>query len=224
MTVQYDSRIHESANIYTFVFRVQEPLSFIAGQFLELVMDHPNPDERGTRRWFTISSSPQLLPEVRITTRIPIRPSSFKQALMQLEPGDTVQITDIMGDFVLPKNTQKPLAFIVQGIGVTPLGSILSDPDTQGQSRDMRIIYSASVEDDYIWRDMLPHTTIFHKAARSEPLTYTKAQSIIPDLRDRILYVSGSEHFVERMLAEARKKDHPEHRLVGDFFHNYEDR
>lgn len=220
MTAQFVTRTHETSNIYTFSFRMEQDISFIAGQFLELIIDHENPDSRGIQRWFTISSSPNMLPLLNVTVRISKRPSSFKQSLFTLKQGDTVQIKDVMGDFVLPKNIQKPLAFMVYGIGVTPLGSMLRQLHDTNETRDIQIMYGLKEQTDRLWPDLLPVNTHYFESA-AETMTYDQALHIIPDLPNRMLYVSGPESFVEKMLSDARKKNHPEHRLVGDFFHNY---
>jgi len=87
----------------TFYFRPEQPLSYTAGQFTELTIPHKRPDERGLKRWFTLSSSPtsELL---SITTKFNNdKSSSFKKALFGLKPGAELTMAEPMGDFVLPK-------------------------------------------------------------------------------------------------------------------------
>lgn len=220
MTATYVSRTQETATITTFTFLIAEQLSFIAGQFLEMAIEHARPDDRGTRRWFTISSSPETLPYLTITVRIPEQPSSFKRALLALTPGSTVTIRDVMGDFVLPKNTSKPLAFITYGIGITPVGSMLRYLTDRSETRDLAIIYAGREQTDFLWQNLLPQRTQYIEA-KPEEITYAHARMLIPDLENRTVYVSGAERFVEVLLTEARKQNHPEHKLVGDYFHNY---
>jgi ferredoxin-NADP reductase len=42
----------------TFYFASQKPFHYLAGQFTEISLPHAHPDNRGTKRWFTLSSSP----------------------------------------------------------------------------------------------------------------------------------------------------------------------
>ena len=45
-------------NIFEYVFNSDMKLKFIAGQYLEWIIPHAGPDERGQRRFFTMSSAP----------------------------------------------------------------------------------------------------------------------------------------------------------------------
>lgn len=58
MQVVFDHSKDEAANITTFFFRPEKPVQYTAGQFIELTIPHENPDDRGQKRWFTLSSSP----------------------------------------------------------------------------------------------------------------------------------------------------------------------
>src|SRR4051812_34213512 len=125
MKAIFDHSQPEAANITTFFFRPEKPVQYTAGQFTELYLPHNNPDKRGIKRWFTISSSPseELL---SITTKFtPEKGSSFKETLRKLVPGTEVHLEEPMGDFVLPKLIQTPLIFVAGGIGITPFHSIL---------------------------------------------------------------------------------------------------
>ena len=72
-----------SLGIYSFTFQNSENLRWEAGQFLQIVLPHKNPDDRGIKRFFTISSAPYEK-VVMITTRIDVKNSStFKKALLK---------------------------------------------------------------------------------------------------------------------------------------------
>jgi ferredoxin-NADP reductase len=79
-------RRHEAENATTFYFEPDSPLAYTAGQYLNYTLPHPNPDDRGTRRSFTLSSFPEE-PLLSLTTRLSTPRSSFKTALSELEPG-----------------------------------------------------------------------------------------------------------------------------------------
>ena len=107
----------ETSDIRTFFFKTDKPLDHTAGQFSEWTIEHDNPDSRGRHRWFTISSSPSE-ELISFTTRFDPKGSSFKKALLKLQPGDVIKVSHAMGDFVLPKLIQTPLIFVAGGIGV----------------------------------------------------------------------------------------------------------
>jgi ferredoxin-NADP reductase len=109
-------------------FLAEPDLAHRAGQWVELSLPH-RADLRGQRRVFSVASPPGAA-EVRIGIRAVEPISSFKQHLLDLEPGATVAVTRQGGDFT-PKPGQ-PRLLLAAGIGVTPFLSHLgaSDEDT----------------------------------------------------------------------------------------------
>src|SRR4051812_27426879 len=106
MQVTLDHSKDEAANIRTFFFKPESAVQYTAGQYIELTVPHDNPDERGTKHWFTLSSSPtdEFL---TITTKFAgDKSSTFKKSLFGLEPGTKLHMSEPMGDFVLPKLAQ----------------------------------------------------------------------------------------------------------------------
>jgi glycine betaine catabolism B len=134
----------------TFWFKPERRVRYVAGQFTELHLPH-DADDRGIRRWFTLSSSPtENL--VGITTRFARQQgSSFKRQLAGLRAGMTLDLADPMGDFVLPKDQSIPLVFAVAGLGITPVRSMVKWlVDTQ-EKRDIRLIYADSQPNDLLF-------------------------------------------------------------------------
>ena len=72
-------------NIWSFVFEPEHTLEYEAGQYVRVQLDHPNPDEKGPKRFFTNSAAPHE-GVVQIVTRL--TGSTFKDALDRLKPGD----------------------------------------------------------------------------------------------------------------------------------------
>ena len=62
---------------------------FEPGQYLRYFLDHPDPDERGTSRYFTIASGPSE-GFIMLTTRLSEPGSSFKRALRRLPDGAVI--------------------------------------------------------------------------------------------------------------------------------------
>lgn len=86
-------------NVKIFYFSLRDKVSFIPGQYLQLTMSH-DADEKGSSRFFTISSAPHEK-EIMITTRISANASSFKKKMFALQPGEVVGAFGPMGKFVL---------------------------------------------------------------------------------------------------------------------------
>jgi ferredoxin-NADP reductase len=58
----------EANDTFSFIFAPEEPLQWKAGQLLRYVLDHPNLDDRGVERFFSIASAPHE-EHVMLTTR-----------------------------------------------------------------------------------------------------------------------------------------------------------
>jgi ferredoxin-NADP reductase len=128
--------------ITTFWFKPEGRFRYEAGEFTEMYIPHIA-DERGEKRWFTLSSSPTE-PLLGVTTSFSeALSSSFKQALQRLQPGDNVQLAEPMGDFVLPKDEDIPLVFIAGGLGITPVRSIIQSLIDTGQKRSAQLLHIA---------------------------------------------------------------------------------
>ncbi|CAN5202528.1 hypothetical protein BH11ACT4_BH11ACT4_01090 [soil metagenome] len=93
-------------------FRPARPVRFVPGQYMELMIPHRRADFRGARRYFSISSAPSPEAPITFAITVPEKSSSFKQALLDLQPGATVRGTGVSGDFVLPADAAEPLLLV----------------------------------------------------------------------------------------------------------------
>ncbi|MFS0867002.1 FAD-dependent oxidoreductase [Microbacterium sp. 179-B 1A2 NHS] len=186
-------------------FRAERPVRFAPGQYLELEVPHPHPDARGTRREFSILSSPAELPIVKIAMREGSQ-SSYKKALAQAAPGDELAITGIWGDFVLPRKTSTPVLMVAAGIGVTPFVSQLRHMRLADEGRDVVFVYVASGSDELAFREDLTAAGIpVVVVTRDEPADLPEGWRwaggsrldaegllrLVPDIAARHAYVSG---------------------------------
>src|SRR3989304_7964073 len=99
MRITLREKKKEAENIWSLVFSKPEGLNFQAGQFLQLFVPHQNPDDRGTKRYFTIAASPSE-DFLMITTKIVADSSTFKKALLN-SPTETIfEAAEPAGPFV----------------------------------------------------------------------------------------------------------------------------
>lgn len=225
--------IHDEAdNIRTFYFKPEKPVHYTAGQFAEWRLEHANPDKRGAKRWFTISSSPAD-EYVTITTKHASKKgSSFKKALFGMQPGEEINMSDPMGDFVLPKLIQTPLVFVAAGIGITPIHSILSWLASTKEERDIKLLYGVSNEDEIIFQETFDKAGVKPTIVVSDPTPAwggergRLAAELILGLEkpseDTLIYVSGPEPMVEVLEKDLKKVGIKKSQLVLDFFPNYD--
>ncbi len=231
MRVIYESSEQIAPGIFTFYFRPEKPVRYIAGQFIELRIPHIDMDKRGDKRWFTLSSAPddELL---SITTRFAAENScSFKKALMQLEYGVELKMASPMGDFVLPKDPSIPLIFVAGGIGCTPFHSIIRQLQLSSESRDITLLYAAKSSSDVVFRDTFSQLGQRFNIILAEPepnwtgLSGRVDASVILDVTqptsNHYLYISGPEPMVEQLEKGLKDSGINKKHIYGDFFPGY---
>jgi len=222
----------ETDSITTFWWRAEKPVDYIAGQYIEMTLPHEHPDERGIKHWFTLSSSPTDAPLVSNTTKFAERSSSFKTALRKLKPGDSVDITEPMGDFVLPKDASIPMVFVAGGIGITPFHSIIKWLYDTKQERDITLLYAVNNEHEMVFQDLFEHYGMKRIIIVNKPqgqwdgvtgqLTGKRILDLAKPATDALIYISGPEQMVEALQADLEKLGIEKNRLVGDFFPGYQ--
>ena len=224
MILRLINKEHLVDNIWAFRFRPTEPLVWTAGQYVRVELPHENPDDEGTRRWFTNSASPfeQI---VQITTRV--TKSTFKQALSGLEVGAELRlIENPEGDFVW-QETELPILFVAAGIGVTPFYSILKQRVHDRLPLKATLIYSSRSEDVPFkqefsqWAAEHPELTLKYIVAN--PLTTERLSEVAPNLNRSLGYLSGPEPMVEALGADLLRRGLPEAQFKRDAFPNYDE-
>jgi ferredoxin-NADP reductase len=231
MNVTFHHRDILAGNIQTFWFTPERPVSYIAGQFTELYLPHTNADDRGERRWFTLSSSPTE-PLLGVTTKFTsTESSSFKQVLGTLQPGAPLKLADPMGDFVLPKDASIPLIFVAAGLGITPVRSIVRQLHDTQEKRDIRLLYAAHDPSEVVYLDLFtayglsPTTFIKNPPAgyrgKTGSVTTGHVLQLLEDDDASLVYMSGPELLVETLVKGLKAAGIDERRLVGDYFPGY---
>jgi ferredoxin-NADP reductase len=208
-------------NVWAFRFTPSEPVTWTPGQYMRVELPHDNPDEEGTKRWFTISSPPyeEIL---QITTRV--TDSTFKQALNALPVGGTLpMLEEPEGDFVW-QDSDKPLVFVAGGIGVTPFRSILKQRYHDGQSLKVTLVYGNRTDAAVFREEFDSYTTkdedfkVHYVTGRLDP---PKLKELVPNLNESLVYVSGPEPMVDALGSDLIAAGLPQSQLSKDDFPNY---
>jgi len=129
---------------------------FTPGQYVRMILPHKS-DDRGTSRYFTISSSPQEKKFLIFTIRI--FDSSFKRTLHDLKPGNLVQFFGPMGWFILPEHEPLEKVFLAGGIGVTPFHSLLQHLKNEKLKEPITLFISFKKKEEIIFFDDLQKIT-----------------------------------------------------------------
>ncbi len=221
---------HINDHIWTFSFRPEKKVSYVAGMFTELYLNHEPHDDRGQRRWFTLSSSPteDLL---TITTKFAPKSSSFKAQLHALELGTPLKLAEPMGDFILPKDEKLPLVFIAGGIGITPFHSMISWLSDKKLRRNITLIYSANTEEDLVFKELLDSYKMKTHYVVTKPsptwsglsghLTSERILELTGPIDTAHIYLSGPEPMVESLADGLKATGIPPRQVIVDFFPGY---
>jgi ferredoxin-NADP reductase len=227
MKLSFVSKSFQQGNVTRFVFTPSEPVSWIPGQYVHYTIPHENADDRGDERWFTISSAP-FEKDIWITTRIADENgSSFKNTLLNLQPGDTIETDEPEGDFTLDDLTRN-YVFVAGGIGITPFRSMLNQLHHDGKDVRVELLYANRSDESIAFKDELEAIS---QARPDFHITYFTGDNHIDEavlkaagdkLSGPIYYVSGPESMVEAFKTTLEGMGVDEAHSRFDFFPGYE--
>jgi ferredoxin-NADP reductase/Na+-translocating ferredoxin:NAD+ oxidoreductase RnfD subunit len=226
-----------ATNTAEFIFNPGRKFAYQPGQYLEWTLEHTGTDSRGSRRFFTLASSPTE-PDLRIGVKFYDKGSSFKEALLDVDQDTLIVASQLAGDFVMPKDPTKKLVFIAGGIGITPFRSMVKYLIDTNDRRAVTLLYSARTEADMAYksvfeeaRSSLGINTVYMvtegNATVSSPHTVASSitsrliKSSVPDYPERIFYISGTHAMVNGMQDILSGLGVPKHQIKTDFFPGY---
>ena len=213
----------EVGDVTSFIFQPDEPVTWIAGQYMRVELDHEgDPEDRlEFEHWFTISAPPY---EKHPTITTHVSQSIFKQALNKIPIGGELTADGIEGDFVW-KESALPLVFIVGGIGITPVHSILKQRAFEGLPMPAILIYANKTKDvvfgDEVdgWRSHHPELQVHYVIG--EQLTPEKCREFVPGLNASQVYITGPQGMVDTIGVGLMKTGLEESQLTRDWFPGY---
>ena len=139
-TTRLKSREEVADGTYAFRFEKPEGFEFKAGQFLTWsLIDPPETDAEGTRRFFSIASA-CYEDHLMFTTRI--RDTAFKRIVKAMPEGAEIAINGPLGKLTLPEDESRPVVFLVGGIGITPFRSMALEATRTRPDQQIFLFYS----------------------------------------------------------------------------------
>ncbi|MGF7228565.1 MAG: RnfABCDGE type electron transport complex subunit D [Candidatus Saccharibacteria bacterium] len=205
-------KVKVANHIADFVFTPDQKLCYKPGQYMEWTLPHAHADSRGSRRYLTLASSPTES-DIRIGVKFYERSSTFKKAMLDMDSKTTIIASQLAGDFVMPKDPTRKLAFIAGGIGVTPFRSMAKYLVDMNEQRDVVMLYGVRTEGDIAYADVFDEarkvigmqttyvlsgskTAITRPDAVAGRIDTKVLKHAVPDYTDRIFYISGTHDMV----------------------------
>lgn len=218
-----------------FVFTKDRQFAYLPGQYMEWTLPHDQPDNRGSRRYFTLASSPTE-DTLRLGVKFYTESSSFKQAMWKMGRRTPIAAGQLGGDFTLPDDASRKLVFIAGGIGITPFRSMLKYMVDRDEMRVVTLLYSESDPANLAYRDVLEEAQaegakIVYCLERSRGglpgrvkngrITAKLIAEEVPDYAERLFYISGPHPMVQAMRDNLHSLGVPDRNIKTDFFPGY---
>jgi glycine betaine catabolism B len=157
-------RRRDSPTVMTFRFSTEgSGFRYLSNQAIRLALPGVD-DPWGAVRSFSLSSSPSEKGHIDVTCKISDTP--FKQALARLQPGDPAEVYGPLGAFLL--DGQRPGVFLAGGIGITPFRGMYRYAADTGDAQERRLLYSARVPEELVFRNELDELSRTHPQLRVE--------------------------------------------------------
>lgn len=204
-------RIKRTATVESFRFSLDKKISFAPGQFLQVIFDRDNSKNKELNKYLSFSSSPAK-DYIEVTKRL--SDSQFFQKLNNLKSGDEVQFKAPLGSCVY-KDEYKKIGFLIGGIGITPVISIVEYIAEKKLDTDVCLLYSNKTDNDIAFRKELDNWCSLNKNIK---VVYTLTEcepedktcvfgridkslllNKIEDYKDRILFIFGPPRMVKAM-------------------------
>lgn len=203
LILKLKEKIKIAPDAYDFIFNLDKPFNYHAGQYMEWTNTQKAPDSRGSRRYFTLASSPTE-GNLRIGVKTYPNGSSFKNTLVNMKIGDQIVASQLSGEFILPEDNTRKLVFIAGGIGITPFRSIIKYLLEKNEKRDIVLLYSNKTQSDIVYKNLFNEASnkigIKVLFINTDTMGYIDEKLIrekVPDFKERIFYISGPHSMVD---------------------------
>lgn len=222
-------RIRRTETVESFRFIPEQKPNFLPGQFLQVIFDPANSNNRLLNKYLSFSASPDR-DYVEFTKRL--SDSGFSGMLKALQPGDEVCLKGPMGNCVFREEQQK-IGFLAGGIGITPVISILEYIAIRKLKTDVVLLYSNRTEKEIAfkpeidrWRKENPNLKVSYiltecQSKDPECLYGSIDDNLLavnmPDARERTIFIFGPPGMVKAMFEVCLKTGRKERIKTENF-------
>ena len=230
--VKFKERVKRTDAVESFRFIPEQKLNFIPGQFLQVIFDPANPDSKLLNKYLSFSASPER-DYLEFTKRL--SDSDFSSRLKALQTGDEIWLKGPLGNCVFQVEQLK-IGFLIGGIGITPVISILEYIVDRRLPTDVVLFYSNRVEEEIAfkpeidcWRKEKSNLKVFYTLTDCQPKDteclygYIDEKALatkMADANDRKMFIFGPPGMVKAML-EVCLKNVPKEQIKTENFLGY---
>jgi len=211
LKVKFSGNIKRTATVESFRFIPQGVVDFKPGQFLRVIFDPTNRANKDLNKYLSFSSAPGR-EYIEVTKRL--SDSNFSRRLKGLRAGDEVLVEAPLGNCAF-KEEYKKIAFLIGGIGITPVISIIEYIAVRKIATDAVLIYSNRTEEeiafkkelDY-WRSSSANIRVIYTITDCQPrdsrclygrIDKDLLTARLSDIRERVVFIFGPPRMVEAM-------------------------
>ncbi|MFC1666506.1 ferredoxin--NADP reductase [Candidatus Omnitrophota bacterium] len=211
MKARFIEAIKRTGTIKSFRFTCREKVDFLPGQFTRIIFDEEKNANRDLNKYLSFSCAPGK-GYIEVTKRL--SESEFSKRLDGLRKGDEVSFSAPMGNCVFREDNGK-IAFLIGGIGITPVISIIEYIVEKKINTDICLLYSnRSIEDIAFkkeldaWQGQCPNLRIVYILSKGQEIdAHYKVGHIdkdmvmnyMPDAKEHTIFIFGPPVMVKAM-------------------------
>ncbi len=202
-------RIKRTDTVESFRFMPDEKIVFEPGQFLQVVFDEKDRNNKELNKYLSFSSSPGK-EYFEVTKRL--SDSAFSSRLKALKSADSVLFRAPLGNCVFKLEYGK-IGFLIGGIGITPVISIIEHIVEKKLDNSVVLFYSNRTEAEIAfkkeldaWRGTDCNIKVIYTVTDCQPadnscefgfMDKATVSANIPDIKERIMFMTGPPKMVE---------------------------
>ena len=211
LRVRLIKRIARTNDVESFRCEASEKLLFAPGQFVQVVFDEAARDNKELNKYLSFSCSPTK-GYIEFTKRL--SNSAFSSRLRALRPDDELLLKAPMGTCVFEERFKR-IAFLIGGIGITPVISIIEYIVEKKLDTDICLVYSNRTDEDIAFKDELdswqganPNLHVSYLVTDCAPkdrtcmfgtINTSLVKSRVSDPAERTFFIFGPPRMVETM-------------------------
>lgn len=233
----YDTRLTGKKEVAegTLEFILEKPkdFKFRAGQFFDIILEaKPGAEKKTYVHGFSFVNAPY---EDYIAAATRMRGSAFKNAIRDLPLNSAIKMEAVWGSYTLPKDESRPVVFLIGGVGITPVRSMVAQATHDRTAHRITLLYANDTP------ARAPFTEDLRQFARQNPNftfvpVYSQSQETgaehgridadmirrhVPDLSAVTYYLSGPPGMVRAMRELLVQMDIDEDNIRTEEFDGY---